>query len=228
MPKAYFVPPDDNGKRAWLNHLADRLPTHASIVGVSAAEVTGVTDDAACFSYVLDAKNQFSDAAQQWTAYKNAARNGTATALGPLPVAPTLGTAPTVVAPGIFTRVAALCARIKKHSGYTEAIGQDLDIIGAEQTVDVNAAKPVLKLTLQAGHPNVGWQKGGFDGVEIMVDRGTGTFAFLAIDTVPDYLDTAALPAAGQSAVWKYKAIYRLNDEPVGQWSDVVSLAVTG
>jgi len=57
-------------------------------------------------------------------------------------------------------------------------------------------------------------------------DRGTG-FVFLGIDTVPDYTDTQTLPA-GQSALWKYKAIYRLNDERVGQWSDVVSVAVAG
>ena len=63
--------------------------------------------------------------------------------------------------------------------------------------------------------------------LEIWVDRGAG-FGLLAIDTVPDYLDTAALPAPGQSATWKYKAIYRLNDEQVGQWSDPASIAVMG
>jgi hypothetical protein len=50
----------------------------------------------------------------------------------------------------------------------------------------------------------------------------------LAIDTVPDYLDTYPLPAPGQTALWRYKAIYRIGDEQVGQWSDVVSQAVTG
>ena len=65
------------------------------------------------------------------------------------------------------------------------------------------------------------------DGLEIWGDRGTG-FAFLALDTIPDYLDTAPLPAAGTSAVWKCKAIYRLNDEQVGQWSDGVSVSVMG
>jgi hypothetical protein len=64
------------------------------------------------------------------------------------------------------------------------------------------------------------------DGPEIQVDRGTGVFAYLATDTMPDYLDTAALPAAVASAVWKYKAIYRFNDEQVGQWSDVASISV--
>jgi hypothetical protein len=66
------------------------------------------------------------------------------------------------------------------------------------------------------------------DGLEIHVDRGTGVSALLAFDTEPDYLDTAALPASGASAAWKYKAIYRLHDTQVGQWSDVASIGVMG
>lgn len=50
----------------------------------------------------------------------------------------------------------------------------------------------------------------------------------MASDTVSEYLSTAALPAAGASAVWKFKAICRFNDEQVGQWSDVASISVMG
>ncbi|MBI3417206.1 MAG: hypothetical protein HY043_18095 [Verrucomicrobia bacterium] len=160
--------------------------------------------------------------------YKTAAREGIGPTLGDLPAAPDLGSIPVPVAPGIFTRIAALAARIKKHPGYTEAIGQNLGTIGADQTVDLNAMKPGLQIVLQAGHPNVAWKKQSMDSLEIWVDRGTGMFAFLALDTEPDYLDTAPLPVPGTSAVWKYKAIYRLHDEQVGQWSDVASISVMG
>ena len=80
---------------------------------------------------------------------------------------------------------------------------------------------------LQAGQVEIGWTKQSMDGIEHWVDRGTG-FAFLVVDTVPGYTDTAAMPAAGQSALWKYKAIYRQGDDRVGQWSDVVSIPVAG
>jgi hypothetical protein len=43
-----------------------------------------------------------------------------------------------------------------------------------------------------------------------------------------DYTDTAAMPPAGQSALWKYKSIYIQADQRVGKWSDVVSIPVTG
>ena len=228
MAKSYFLPSDDEGKDSLLTNVAGKLGTYKTTVGLENSVVTGVQADAAYFHYALNAQKQVANFAQQWTAYKNAARNGTDANLGPEPVPPTLGTAPAAVAPGIFKRLTALVARIKAHPGYTTAIGQDLDIIGAEQTLDTANAKPLLKLELSAGHPNVKWTKGGFDALEIHVDRGTGIFAYLANDTVPDYLDTAPLPAPGQSALWKYKAIYRLTDQQVGNWSDVVSIAVQG
>ena len=173
-----------------------------------------------------DAKNFYDNKARDWTAYKNALRDGHPA--GPIPPSLAATTPPTAVLPGIFDRATLLVGRIKKHPGYAEAIGQDLGIIGAEVTINLAALKPILTLTLQAGHPNVGWTKQGMDALEIHVDRGNGTYALLAIDTVPDYLDTAALPAPGTSAAWKYKAIYRLRDEQVGQWSDVASLSVMG
>ena len=52
------------------------------------------------------------------------------------------------------------------------------------------------------------------------MDRGNGVFAYLAIDTVPDYLDTAALPAAAPSAVWKNKAIYRYDGKSLELFCD--------
>src|ERR1700720_1989927 len=119
--------------------------------------------------------------------------------------------------------VTKLVQRIKNHPGYTEAIGQDLGIIGAEQTIDMIAIKPTLIALLIAGHPVIQWDRQEMDAVELWVDRGSG-FVFLAIDSEPDYTDTAALPAGG--GIWKYKAIYRLHDEQVGQWSDIVSVPV--
>jgi hypothetical protein len=228
MPKGPYMPQDDAGKDIWLQHFTANLPANAATVGVSTAEVTAVQADSTFFHYSFDAQQRFVKYGQDWTAYKNAARNGTGPALGPIPVAPVLAAAPAMVAPGIFSRIAKLCARIKNHPGYTEAIGRALDIVGAEQADNTAAQKPPLKIEMQAGHPNIIWPKQGMDGVEIHVDRDGKGFIFLTIDTVPNYLDTAALPAPGQSAVWKYKAIYRLNDEQVGQWSDVVSVTVAG
>lgn len=227
MAKAYYVPSDDAGKLAWLTNFNQKFPGYSGALGMGDAEEDSLAADTAYFTYVMQAQAQVAAYAQQWTAYKNAARNGNAPTLGTPPVAPNLGVAPAAVAPGIFQRATALAQRIKTLPGYTDAIGQALGIVGAEQTVDVSALKPVFTARLEAGQVVLGWTKQGMDGMEFWVDRGAG-FVFLVLDSLPDYADTQPLPAAGQSALWKYKAIYRQGDDRVGQWSDVVSIPVAG
>ena len=48
----------------------------------------------------------------------------------------------------------------------------------------------------------------------------------LTYDTTPGYLDTTPFPAA--LTKWKYRAIYRVDDHQVGQWSAEVSVNVGG
>lgn len=67
------------------------------------------------------------------------------------------------------------------------------------------------------------WKRNGFDGISLEVDRGSG-FVFLAVDTRPGYVDTTPFPAAG--ALWKYRAIYLLDDTKVGQWSATTTVRV--
>ncbi len=227
MKKSAYLPTTDDGKDVWLTNLATKFNVYALPLGFVAADAAALLADAIYFHWAVASQAQVAAFAQQWTAYKNAARNGTGTTLGQAPIPTTLPAAPTAVAPNIIGRACLLVARIKVSPTYTEAIGQALGIIGADQTVDVSTLKPVITATLGAGQVDIGWTKQGMDGIEIHVDRGTG-FVFLAIDTVPGYTDTAALPAAGQSALWKYKAIYLQSDQRVGLWSDVVSLPVAG
>lgn len=145
-----------------------------------------------------------------------------------VPAAPSIGAAPAVVDPAIFKRAISIANVIKGRRNYTEADGKDLGIEGADlPATDLLNAKPIINLRLvNGGKPEVVWSKGDFDGVDIWVDRGNGSFEFLATDTVPNYIDSFSIPATAQSALWKYKAIYRYGDDIVGLWSDVVSIAV--
>jgi len=63
-----------------------------------------------------------------------------------------------------------------------------------------------------------GWTKALY----IETDKGSG-WQFLAIDTVPHYIDTAPITAP---ATWLYRAMYLVNDERVGVWSDIKSITV--
>ncbi len=114
-----------------------------------------------------------------------------------------------------------------RHPAYTEAIGQSLGIEGPEASgPDLEAAQPDLTgAKVVAAAVLIPWTKGKFHGIRIEADRGDGKgWAFLAIDTRPDDSDTEPFPSGG--AVWRYRAIYLLDDEKVGQWSPAVSVNV--
>ena len=227
MRRQFFIPKDDIGKARWLKLFASQLPAVAATVGISPAEVASLQADSDCFGYVLAAKNSFGGYAKALTSHKDAARDGEE--LGDFPPVPTLTPVPAAVAPGIFVRAGKLAVRIKNHPGCTEAIALGLGLIGAHsKKADEETLQPSIDAMLDSGRPKIVWVKREFDGVEVWADYATGKFEFAAIDTYPDYLDNHPLPASGQSAVWRYKIIYRLRDKVIGQWSDIASVAVTG
>lgn len=214
-----------------LSNFSGKIDNYAATLNVPVTDIATVKADSAFFTYVLDMQNRVKTYSKDWTAYKNILRsNSKAVTLGDAPVwAP--GTAPATVQADISGRFGRLVQRIKSNDNYTEAIGKDLDImaIGAPLTpADLAELKPILKVHLVAGQPVVEWKKGDADSIEIFKAEGTGEYKFLEFDLHPHYPDRSPLPAAGQSAIWKYKAIYRLGDERVGQWSDEVSVSVMG
>ena len=232
MAKKSFMPGSDNKKAFWLSNLAAKIDTYAAKYGISADEAKFLKDASAFFLFWLDYLNKLSEYTKKVTDYKNAIRNGVpAGAVAPVqPVPPDLGAVPSAVDPDIFGVAGSIGLRIKIHKNYTTADGADMGLEGAEDELpDLTTVKPVIKVQPgNMGHPDIIWKKSLMDALDIYVDRGNGDWLFLATDTIPDYTDTAALPAAGQSALWKYKCIYRFNDEPAGQWSDVASITVGG
>ncbi len=229
MSKQSFMPRTDADKQLWLQNFANKLGSYATKYGIAAADVTNMTNSSAYFSYWLDYQNQFLEFGKKLTGFKNELRSGDGSG-AIVPAAPTMGAAPTAVAPGIFNRASSLASVIKAKTNYTETDGKDLGIEGADTPPqNLNDAKPVISARLvNGGHPEIVWAKGIMDGIDIYSDRGNGQWIFIATDTYPNYIDSAPLPASGISALWQYRAIYRYDDAQVGQWSDTVSIAVTG
>lgn len=224
MAKNGYLPRADKDRVVWLNNFASKFAQVSTTLGFVAADVTSVNNDAAMFSYLVNQVEIYTTAKEQRVDYKNLIKEGPiGSPAGALPVAPAAGTVPTVVAPGIFPRIAQLVQRIKNAPNYTEAIGKDLGIIATTPVIDPATWKPVLRLVMQGGQVEVQWTKGDADALRIETDKGSG-WQFLAVDTVPHYQDTTPITAA---AVWKYRAMYLLDDQLVGQWSDVASITVS-
>lgn len=230
--KKYFMPRTEADKLSWLKNFANKLGTYATKYNITAAEVTDMQNSAAFYDYWFNYSIQFTEFNKKLTQYRTELRDGIpagATA-SVAPVPPTFAAAPTSVAPGIFVRASSLAVIIKKRTNYTLADGEDLGIEGAEESSSLAKTeaetKPVISVRLvQGGKPEIVWSKGNFDGIDIYVDRGNAQFVFLATDSFPNYTDNAPLPATG-AALWRYKAIYKYGDEPIGSYSDIVSIAV--
>ena len=72
-----------------------------------------------------------------------------------------------------------------------------------------------------------GWHPAFLGICEIEVDRSDSKgFVMLTFDTTPNYTDTTPFPST--PAKWTYRAIYRVGDQRVGQWSKSVSITVGG
>jgi hypothetical protein len=225
MSSNAFMPNTDSGKADLLDHVASTLPHYVALLEVTNEDLASLQADALAFRYILKSMGDMQAYAHHLTEFKNILRDGSAATVGwivpPMLVEPT----PPAVSSGIIPRLSTLVAHLKSHKNYSSAIGLDLGVIGTSTVTDPSTWKPILSAQNKAGHPIIGWTKGGAAAIEIWVDRGEGAgFVFLTINTEPNTSDSQPLPAT--SAVWKYKAIYRLHDEQIGQWSDVLSITV--
>lgn len=122
--------------------------------------------------------------------------------------------------------VRAITRRIKAHPAYNDAIGNLLGIIGAENAVDLSNTKPSLNGSDQTGGVVIlKYLKSKSDGVNIYSQRENDPdFVFLARNTTPPFTDNRPLLAAGKPELRRYTAVYVLNDQEIGHFSDELVL----
>ena len=112
----------------------------------------------------------------------------------------------------------ALAQRIKKSTGYTDALGQTLQIIGIEDTTDMTQEKPKLQFTVKSnGVVELGFNKKLAEGVHIYEDRANnGTFNYLASETHSPYVDNRPLQVAGKPETRRFKAVFFIGKAEIG------------
>jgi hypothetical protein len=217
----------------WYKTFAQGFATHATALGFTAAEVAAVQADAAMLDYLIgEMLPTYQSTLQARTSYKNLIKDGPmGVPGGDPPSAPVLAAAPATVAPGIVPRLRRLIQRIKAAPNYTQAIGQDLDIAGAEKNApgENETAKPKTKATALSGSQvRVEFNKRNFDGVFVEGRRkGDSDWTPLGQDLYSPFIDTRPPVQAGAPEVREYRLRFCLRDEAVGEWSDIVSATTT-
>ncbi len=230
MPKSDYLKSKDAEFSAQHTTFKLNIGNYAATFGLTAAQITTQANDAIYFAYILSCQDVCSQGSQQWTAWKDLIRGGGSPPASGMPMPGVFPPVVPAVDPGIEVRFRALVKIIKAHPAYNTGIGEALGIEGPAHTgPDFIIFRPELELVLQGGLVFILWtwlgQRAFLDMIEILVDRADGKgFVFLTNDTTPGYLDTTPLPAS--AAKWTYKAIFRVGDQRVGQWSNEVSIIV--
>ncbi|HEY5041544.1 MAG TPA: hypothetical protein VIK53_06020, partial [Verrucomicrobiae bacterium] len=117
-----------------------------------------------------------------------------------------------------------LAQRIKTSTAYTEVIGDQLNIIGPEDSTDMTQEKPVLNAVVKlAGVVEIGFNKKDAEGVHLYGMRdGEAVFTLLASETHSPYVDNRPLLTAGKPETRQYKAMFFLGKSEIGLPSAVV------
>ena len=116
-------------------------------------------------------------------------------------------------------------ARHKTATGYTEAIGQDLGIIGTSVEFDPNSYKPILTVELFGGNIRFRFVKAGVNGLNIYKrQKGTSNFILLSRATKSPFDFHPTLVEANKPEHWEFRAFGVINDLEIGLASDIVEI----
>jgi hypothetical protein len=203
-----FIPAGDDARKTWATAFKAAIATHGAAVGLTPAQVTAA--QAKCDAIIgrIDDKAAKKNA---WQSSVAAANSGNSADIGDL---------------------RSTIAAIKTNSGYTDAIGADLGIVGPSGTFDPNAYKAELKaLVLSApGQVTVTFGKAGgdVDAVHVYMRRqGTNPWTFLARDSQSPYIDTTPVAEAGKPEIREYRIRALIGDDEIGDYSDTQQITVS-
>lgn len=214
----------------WLRNFSAKIGNYQTTLGYSVPEITAIKADADRIVWLLETvQGTVQSFAQAITANIDLTQNGTGTVEVPLPdfTYPTNPPEPDNVLPGALKRIFAFIRNLKTRKGYTDDIGQDLQIIGSTAADDPNAVPPADG-EARSGEVVITFKKKGHMGVWIEGQRGDESdWSFLAIDTTNPYNDTRPLKVANQPEKRRYRLCF-WDGEPTKVWSDVLEVTFGG
>jgi hypothetical protein len=197
MSKKSYLPYTNDGKSTWAATYKTNVATDGPTCGLTPVEVTAQQTAA---QGIVDEIKNIKDAK---AAYESALATAKTTLKNHL----------SVIRSGV--------KRMKTHSGYTTGIGQHLQVIGDEPSIDIVNSKPVLTVSkVPTGYEIKFNLLDFFDGVHIYRRRATdATASYLATDTSSPYIDTDPMTDGTE-----YFALFLLDDDEAGKPGDIVKV----
>ncbi len=201
MPNKDYYPKTDERFLVWFDNFIDKAQVHAATIGLTPADITQF-------------QNDFTDAAKQVTDVENSR---------------TTTQALVKKKNDLFDQVEKLIRDkvviLKRQSGYTKSIGEDLGVVPAEaglgKGLPIENIKPSFAPTIMPDRVRLDWVKSEFDGVVIQCKRGNEiNFSLLGKDNVSPYEDMRPSNNPDTPETRIYRMRYLIKDNEVGQWSD--------
>lgn len=227
---ADYIPTQETALVVWFADHAAGVATHGATVGLTAGEITQAADDALTVAHAVNGRSLYESKKQEFTEYKEILLYAPlGTGLPGTPVAPTVGILPLAALPACVARARQRAGQIKASPAYTTAIGEDCRIIAPAGETG-GTPKPVLRAAPETDFTvRLTFAMYGHDQLEIQSQRAAETvWTVIGYDTNSPYVDARAPLVAGQPESRRYRARYRDDDEPVGEWSDIVEVTAQG
>ncbi len=233
MPNTFYYPTREGDQLTWFTNLQTKIPAYTAAleIGTGRQIKLSLTLNWLIWTWgtFLPSRRQDAPAAVAWRNQLATGTSDAATSVAP-PAPGPVGTVAGVPYFGMLTWLFEEISRWKAAEGFNDNIGQSLAIVGGHQAApDYSTISPLITAVASGGGVKIAWGWQGFgaflDLCEICVDRGDGSgFRMLTFDSTPGYEDTTPYPAI--PIKWTYKAIYRVKDHQVGQWSPEVFVIV--
>jgi hypothetical protein len=231
MKRQPYFPQIISARPDWFGTFGAELTPANAQLGLAAPVVAGAVADALYLKY---ATGPWLNAARDFGPACTSAIESLFDGPGPDPFvlpdfhAPALPAGVVAVAAGALTRIFALVGTIKLLPGYTEAIGLQLGIVGAEAAAENPV--PTFSLKVERGETSevvrVIFRKYGRPGVAIYSRRGGGPWELLAIDLNSPYLDERPLLNPAQPETREYRLQYYEAEAPVGDFTAIAGVNV--
>lgn len=231
MKRQHYFPRTQSARPEWFANFAIQLPLANTALGLDAGEVSDAVADARYLEYAAGA---WLTAVREFGLAATSALDDLYDGPGPDPfvlptfATPALPSGVTAVGAGALQRLTGFVQAVKAASTYSEAIGLQLGVVGAEAATENPV--PTFSLVVERGESSevvrVKFRKFGRPGVAIYSRRGGGAWALLAIDLSSPYLDARPLLVPNAPEVREYRLQYYEAESPVGDFTAIESVTV--
>ncbi|MGE3467740.1 MAG: hypothetical protein AB7J13_12485 [Pyrinomonadaceae bacterium] len=185
MARKFWWPGSKPEQLVLVKNFQVKLPGHSAALGLTPAQITAADDLCNAFIGSVESTDQCKMSMQAMTQWRDQVLYGEPG--DPAPAAPVFNVVgPVTYTLGVVTQFFALRDLIVASPGYTEAIGEDLGIVGAEKgnSLSPETTQPVFKsVTVNGNTVNVSGSMQGFDAMRVEYAPKNGDYRTVAFLT---------------------------------------------